>query len=213
MRMGTYTLHHVCQKCHPVPSVLFASLWALLPCCCGATGANIWGTGVVGSSVESESQALMPHGEEVSWGKSSDHMGASVMSGIVRLRGFAAAGRGVGRPELWALLWLKGWGPSLAAATAQLPVVTGATGARRMESCPLSPLLLPASLGLWAQAPSPVFPGTRHLCVPDHLPLGVQMCVMIWPPVFVGQRYVLSYGCFTDCRLKGRDQKKLASSQ
>lgn len=85
MRMGTYTLHHVCQKCHPVTSVLFASLWALLPCCCGATGANIWGTGVVGSSVESESQTLMPHGEEVSRGKSTDHMGASVMSGIVRL--------------------------------------------------------------------------------------------------------------------------------
>ena len=91
---------------------------------------------------------------------------------------------------------------------------------RRPVTCALSPLILLGSLGLWAQplwqrvsqTPSPLF-----LCVPLHYMFQsthsyMFSCVQFSGVLLFGAEVLLlSYGCFTGCRLKRIDKGSISS--
>ena len=60
---------------------------------------------------------------------------------------------------------------------------------------------------LGSETSSLLFPwDPTSLCVPVHPPSEVQMSVSLQQPGVLGTGTLLSYGCFTSCRLKGRNK-------
>ena len=210
--MALSTLHRLYQRCRQYPPHCCLCHWGQWYLAAAGVavvaGVAVRGTGMTGASTTFA----------VAWGRGTTSTagvgvgvsGTSTTSGVV---GVVHGGRGTQSCKCH-----RGWRDGVVgpiATASHFPVATGTTAARRLESCALLLLLLPSSLGLWLSchgrglgswALLPLIPQFRLLCVFQSTHLQMYRCVDLSRVLVCwAEEPLLSYGCFTSRRLKGRD--------
>lgn len=106
-----------------------------------------------------------------------------------------------------------------ATAAVQLPITAGAAVDGRSESCVPPSLYYKVLCGyrlshcIWclrSQILPLMFPWFLILYVPVHPSSDIQMSGFLQSPSVWVEKLLLNYGCFNNCRLKGRDEESMS---
>ena len=200
--------------------LLLVPLVLLVPCCCQCCWCHCLGHQDSELSCHAQdplSPRLHCHRMRGKMEWSWDCMGISAVSGIVRFEDFAAVGGGVGGKSYGSLCGWRDGVPGPTAVAAQLPVAAAVgEGQSRVYHLPCCyhvfwgcRLSCHGQRSRTAVTTCAVLLVLPPLFVPVHPPLDVQISGILLHLLCWAEAPLLSCGCFTGYRLKGRQREHL----